>query len=653
MPNKFTKIEKYSILFEDHFEQGIIPRLNEIEYKEQFESFKKLSRRRLPYFYDIDHFCNRLNVSSSQIRYFLSKKEKFYRTLEIPKKSGGIREINAPKDEIKIVQRWILDNILYKLKVSDHAHGFVPERTMYTNAIAHVNKNYVLGIDLKDFFPSIKSKSVKRIFKSVGYTSRIAKDFANICTYLDKLPQGAPTSPTLANLVSLNLDRAISKYCTQRNLEYTRYADDITISGSKRMSRHKNNIIKIIEKNGFNVNYEKVRVISKGSKQKVTGVIVNDKISIGRQKKKTLRAIVHNILVKGPVSQNKDNDPFFRERIFGYLAFAKAIEPEFATPLIKSLKEVDWSEYYDSVSEQRKIEININYLKRMPKTIPINTDFLRTQNIYISKIIKDIVRIATVQLNFTLTSSFPPEILDKNGVFIKINRALEIAKENKIDIICFPELSFCQEWLPQIKDKYSDITIIAGSYYSKTNNNVCQILINSNKNPSPQLKIKPSIFEHGEYIQKMVPGDLINIYTSQYGKFAVLICRDFPVYVPYLRGRTDIIFVPSYNRDINRFYSAAHTHVENSPSYILISNCSQYGGTAIFGIMHYASFDELVTIGYRRKNDNTYNLCEISKGEEGLIFADFNIVHKSIQTPAVSDPEYEVKPVKKITRIPL
>lgn len=289
----------------------------------------------------------------------------------------------------------------------------------------------------------------------------------------------------------------------------------------------------------------------------------------------------------------------------------------------------------------------------MPKTIPVNTNFMRTKNIFVSKSIKDIVRIATVQLNFTLSSSFPPEILDKIGVLDKISRALEKANENKVDIICFPELSFCQEWLPQIKEKYPDITIIAGSYYSETKNNVCQILSNFKNYVSPQLKIKPSIFEQGEYTKKMAPGELINIYISQYGKFAVLVCRDFPVYASYLRDRTDIIFVPSYNKDINRFYTAAHNHVENSPSYILISNCSQYGGTSIFGIMHYAFFDELVTIGYKRKDDKTYNLCEIRKGEEGLIFADFNIVHKSIQTPTVSDPDYEIKPVINITRIPL
>jgi HEAT repeat protein len=307
------------------------------------------------------------------------------------------------------------------------------------------------------------------------------------------------------------------------------------------------------------------------------------------------------------------------------------------------------------IEETKKMDFlkKLEGIKELNEYILRNAIFPRIEYIYISDRVKDIIRIATVQLNFTLSSSFPPKIIDENGIFYKINLALEKAKENKVDIICFPELSFCQEWIPQIKEKYSDITIIAGSYYSETKNNVCQIVSNSKNYTSPQFKIKPSIFEHGEYIQKMVPGEIINIYISQYGKFAVLICRDFPVYVPYLRDKTDIIFVPSYNKDIDRFYSAAHNHVENSPSYILISNCSQYGGTSIFGIMHYALFDELVAIGYKRKEDETYNLCEIGKGEEAFIFADFNIVYKSIQTPTVSDPDYEVKPIKNITRIPL
>ncbi|MDW5548754.1 retron St85 family RNA-directed DNA polymerase [Methanosarcina sp.] len=652
MSKKYTENELI-ILFDDYFERGIIPRLNENEYKVQFDSYRKLAPRKLPYFYDIDHFCTHLQISPRQVRFFLSNKEKAYKTFEVSKKCGGLREINAPKKEMKFVQRWILDNILYKLKVSDYAHGFIPEKTMYTNAKVHVNKDFVLGVDIKDFFPSIKYKSVERVFKSAGYNSRIAKDFANLCTYHNKLPQGAPTSPMLANLVSLNLDKNIAKYCLTKNLDYSRYADDITVSGSHKISMHKENIIRIIEQDGFKVNYEKVRILSKGSRQKVTGLIVNDKISIGTRRKKTLRAIVHNILVKGPVSQNKNNDPFFRERIFGHLAFAKSIEPEFAIPLVESLKQIDWSEYFDSVKEQKEIEMNINFLKRMPKTIPVNTNFMRTKNIFVSKSIKETVRIATVQLDFTLSSSFPPGILDKSGVFNKINRVLEKANKNKVDIICFPELSFCQEWLPQIKEKYSDITIIAGSYYSETKNNVCQIISNSSNYIPPQLKIKPSIFEKGEYIQKMVPGELVNIYTSQYGKFAVLICRDFPVFAPYLRDRTDIIFVPSYNKEVNRFYSDAQTHVQNCSSYVIISNSSQYGGTSIFGIMHNAYFDELMTMGYKRKNDKTYNLCEIKEKEEGLIFADFNIVHKSIQIPTVSDPEYEIKPVTNIKRIPL
>jgi RNA-directed DNA polymerase len=223
---KNSKNDRLIILFDDYFERDFIPRLNEIEYKEQFKSFRKLYLHNLPYFYDIDHFCKSLRISSRQVRFFLSNEEKAYKSFEVPKKSGGLREINAPMKEMKLIQRWILDNILYRLKVGEHAHGFVPGKTISTNAKAHVNKDLVLGIDIKDFFPSIKLKSVEHIFKSAGYNSRIARDFANLCTYRGKLPQGAPTSPMLANLVSLNLDKDISEYCQTKNLEYSRYADD-------------------------------------------------------------------------------------------------------------------------------------------------------------------------------------------------------------------------------------------------------------------------------------------------------------------------------------------------------------------------------------------------------------------------------------------
>jgi retron-type reverse transcriptase len=373
---KLTKNIRLKVLFDDYIEEGIVPKLNEAEYNEEFQSFSQLKSKKLPYIYDIEHFCKLTNSSSKQVRFFLSNKDKAYATFRVPKKSGDLREINAPSKKMKPIQRWILDNILYKLDSGDYAHGFIPGKTIYTNAKAHVNKDLILGIDIKDFFPSIKFVDIQIIFISAGYTTRVSRLLADLCTFHWKLPQGAPTSPMLANLVALNLDKKISQCCKRANFEYTRYADDITISGSYDLSMHMETIIKIINESGFDVNNQKVRMVSKGARQKVTGLVVNDKVSIGRTKKKTLRAIVHNILMNGPVSENRSNDPFFKERIFGHLGCANAIDPEFASPLIDLLKKTDWSEYYESIEEIKESEINRNRIKRIHKVLIVKFDDL-------------------------------------------------------------------------------------------------------------------------------------------------------------------------------------------------------------------------------------------------------------------------------------
>ncbi|AKB75143.1 Retron-type RNA-directed DNA polymerase [Methanosarcina lacustris Z-7289] len=376
MTEKLTKNERLKVLFDDRIEEGVVPKLSEEDYNKEFKYFTQLKSKKLPYIYDIDHFCKLTNSSSKQVKFFLSNKEKAYATFKVPKKSGDFREINAPSKKMKIIQRWILDKILYKLNPGNYAHGFIPGKTIYTNAKAHVNKDLVLGIDIKDFFPSIKFVAVYDVFKFAGYTARVARQLAELCTYHWKLPQGAPTSPMLANLVALNLDKKISQYCIRENFEYSRYADDITISGSYNLAMHKEIIIKIINENGFEVNYKKVRMVSKGSRQKVTGLVVNDKVGMGRTKKKTLRAIVHNILMNGPVFENRDNDPFFRERIFGYLGCANAIDPEFTSPLIDSLKKIDWSEYEECIKEIKESEINVNHIKRINKVLLVKFDEL-------------------------------------------------------------------------------------------------------------------------------------------------------------------------------------------------------------------------------------------------------------------------------------
>jgi len=360
--NNITNNEKLKNLFDSYIEKDIIPNLNDDEYREQFKSFKRLKSKKLPYIYNIDYFCELANSSSKQVKLFLSSKDKGYSTFKLPKKKGGFREINAPSKKLKHIQRWILDNILYKLDSGGYAYGFIPGKTIITNAQVHINQDLILGIDIKDFFPSINFGSVYSVFKSAGYSKKIAWAFADLCTYHWKLPQGAPTSPMLSNLVAKRLDMRIAQYCNRRYFRYSRYADDITISGSYKLPMHKEKIIKIIEENGFNVNDNKTRMFSKGSRQKVTGLVVNDKVSIGRNKKKNLRAIIHNILMNGFVAENRYDDPFFRERIFGHLGYANLVDPKFAAPLIESLKKIDLSEYNEYIKETNENEMNLNYL---------------------------------------------------------------------------------------------------------------------------------------------------------------------------------------------------------------------------------------------------------------------------------------------------
>lgn len=369
-----TKDNNLNFSFDDYIDLGIIPKLNKKQHKLNYISHKKLRTKKLPYIYDINHFCDLSRSSSKQVKYFLTHKDIGYSTFSVPKKNGALREINAPSKFLKHIQRWILDNILYHLDIGTHSHGFFPGRSIVSNASAHVGQDLVLGIDLKDFFPNIHFTSVYHIFQSAGYTEEVANFLADLCTYHRILPQGAPTSPMLANLAAVKLDNKIAEYCMRRKLQYTRYADDITISGSYKIAIYKNKIHKIIEDNGFVVNIEKTRILSRGSSQKVTGLVVNDKVSIGRKRKKTLRAIVHNILVNGPEIENRTEDPFFKEKIFGDLAFAKMIDPDFATPLIKDLKSLDWTNYDKKTQELRKGELVVRSYEKNSYTKPVDTN---------------------------------------------------------------------------------------------------------------------------------------------------------------------------------------------------------------------------------------------------------------------------------------
>lgn len=344
----------------------IHPQLSKDEYESELFCFEKLQRNNLPYIFSIDHLARICEISSEQLHLFLSDKRKAYSSFKIPKKRGGFRNIDAPSKRMKNIQRWILENILYKLNPGDYAHGFLPSKSIVTNASVHINQDLVLGIDLKDFFPSIKLSRVRGLFKGIGYNDEVSLALAELCTFRYRLPQGAPTSPMISNLISWRMDLRLARFCEKKNLKYSRYADDITISGGKHLPRYKTLIFRIIKEEGFEINEEKIRMHDRGSSQRVTGIVVNDKVSLGRNKKKALRAIVHNIVKNGPIEANRENDPFFKERLFGYIGHAKMVDSDFAASLINLLKEVDWKLYNQKSKELKESELNKRSLRKDP-----------------------------------------------------------------------------------------------------------------------------------------------------------------------------------------------------------------------------------------------------------------------------------------------
>lgn len=234
-----------------------------------------------------------------------------YKHYSIPKKKGGVREIYAPSENLKSIQKR-LNNFLqaYYLCIKpNEVHGFVinPGYTktycnIVDNAINHTNKKHVLNIDLKDFFPSILARRVKNLFISgyFNFNEQIANALTLLTTFEGKLPIGAPTSPVLSNFICLQLDSDLKIFCTKNNLVYSRYADDLTFSSNYQISTDIIlDVILLIQKNNFKINEKKLRLKPSCRKQTVTGLVVNKKVNIDRKLLKKIRAMLHDFTTNG------------------------------------------------------------------------------------------------------------------------------------------------------------------------------------------------------------------------------------------------------------------------------------------------------------------------------------------------------------------
>lgn len=286
----------------------------------------KLNMLGLPVIQSIDDFSVVTHISKYTIYQLSHHSDKYYKTYEIPKKSGGKRTICQPSKKLKGLQSWILVNILNKIQVSPSCKGFRQGSSTLDNALPHIGANTILNLDLKDFFPTITSKQVYNIFKTIGYNKLIATVFTNICTFEEKLPQGSPCSPMLANLTAWTLDLRIQGYVGKRGINYTRYADDLSFSGLNptKVVKIIPMIKTIIEEEKFIVNHKKTRIVSSARAKTVTGLVINeDSVGIGKQKYKDLRAKIHHLTFPEEQANEK-----LLYHVGGWLSYLNSVDKE-------------------------------------------------------------------------------------------------------------------------------------------------------------------------------------------------------------------------------------------------------------------------------------------------------------------------------------
>jgi retron-type reverse transcriptase len=245
-----------------------------------------------------------------------------YTEFTIPKRTGGMRKIAAPKPELKKVQSVILRRILAKLRAHDAAMAFERRRSIVTHARAHAKKAVVVRIDVKDFFGSIREKRVRAFFMAIGWEKDAAALLTELCTYRGVLPQGAPTSPRLANLVSHQMDARLSGLAKKRGAVYTRYADDLTFSfesdaGDRVLVGATELILRDYD---LQIHMKKkLRIRRRHQQQLVTGLVVNDGVRMPRRTRRWLRAVEHHLKTGKTATLSE-------AQMAGWRAFRKSIE---------------------------------------------------------------------------------------------------------------------------------------------------------------------------------------------------------------------------------------------------------------------------------------------------------------------------------------
>lgn len=291
------------------------------------------------------------------------------------KRHGKCRLIEAPKFRLREIQRKLLREILNQIPVHDAAHGFRKNRSAQSHAAWHVGKAIVLKMDLEDFFPSIAPARLVRILMHVGYPEDVAEVLTALsCNHVPyevfssfphmadgrqkrhaqqlycrpHFPQGAPTSPAIANVCAFRMDRRLAGLARSANAVYTRYADDLLFSGDEKFARSINHfrisVAAIAIEEGFTINHHKTRVMKRSVRQEAVGLVLNEKLNTRRDEFDRLKAILHRCVLRGPAAVSEGRHADLRTHLRGRIQYVAQTNQGRHAKLSRLFEQIDWSD---------------------------------------------------------------------------------------------------------------------------------------------------------------------------------------------------------------------------------------------------------------------------------------------------------------------
>ncbi|MHA4989158.1 retron St85 family RNA-directed DNA polymerase [Cetobacterium somerae] len=325
--------------------------------KKQETNYFILSSLKLPIYEKFMDISDHVGITGDLLYALLKNKNRFYTKIEIPRKnSKKMRIIYKPSFTLKIVQKFILNEILEKISTSKEAYAFKKDNKdlkeyfgIKYNAKAHIKNEYIYEFDIKDFFPSIKKKMIFYLFRNLGYNMKISNILSELCTLNGILPQGSVTAPYLSNLVCSELDRRLKEKCDSKGITYTRYADDLTFSSNdlEELKRIKSTVIEELKRLDLVLNEKKTRLMVLGDRRIVTGILIEKRnLYVKKELKRKVRSMIHQMIQNGDYSK--------LNQVKGYVSYISSIESnyientlEYIKKLIKKLEDIERNTEYE------------------------------------------------------------------------------------------------------------------------------------------------------------------------------------------------------------------------------------------------------------------------------------------------------------------